>query len=37
MEETSHRRISMILYQIKGLEMLFYPRRYNVMSENILN
>ena len=25
------------LYQIKELEMLFHPRRYNLMSENILN
>ena len=38
MEETSHWRISMILYQIKKkLGMLFHPRRYNLMSENILN
>ena len=35
MEETCHWRIFMILYQIKEVEMLFHPRRYNLMSENI--
>ena len=37
MEETSHWRISMIFYTKLELEMLFYPRRYNLMSKNLLN
>ena len=25
------------MYQIKAFKMLFHPRRYNLMSENVLN
>ena len=38
MEETSSWHISVcFLYQIKELGILFFPRRYNLMSENILD